>query len=99
MNVKNVDNSEYLICNNCTIMMTGTNIKIYHSKVCLHKLCDPCYTKIFTAETPAHKCALCTKIHEQKDYSTKQREDYYYETDYRIRHKLMNMYTNYFNIS
>jgi hypothetical protein len=91
MNVKIEDNWEYLKCNNCMIMMTGSNFKIYHSKICLHKLCEPCYTKVFTAENPTYKCTICSKIHELKDYSLKHREDAFYENDYRIRHKLMNV--------
>lgn len=91
MNVKFEDNSDFIKCNNCMIMMSGTNIRIYHSKICLHKLCEPCFTKVFTAENPVHKCTICFKLHELKDYSIKPREDAYYENDYRIRHKFMNM--------
>jgi len=92
MNVVIEDNSEYIKCNNCMITITGTNIKLFHSRICLHKLCESCYSKVFNTENPLHKCTICLKPHELKDYISKQREDLYYENDYKIRHKIMNMY-------
>lgn len=88
MNVKQEDNSEYLKCNNCGNINLSEH-KFLYSKICLHRICDQCYNKVFSLENPVFACKLCLKPHEVKHYNIKSREELYYETDLRNRNKLL----------
>lgn len=92
MNVLGGENQEILQCNNCILITTVIKTKVYYSKICLHRICEPCIKKIFTVQTPVQSCKFCGKNHDIKDYSEKTRDEIYYELDYRARHKVMAVY-------
>jgi CDK-activating kinase assembly factor MAT1 len=94
MNIKNEGQTEaeFYQCANCHLLTTLIKTKILYSRLCLHRLCETCYKKLFTPENPIYKCNFCQRTHEPKDFSDKSKEEMYYEYDFRTRHKIMGVY-------
>ena len=91
MNIIIKDNSEYLKCQICSGSVVGMHGRVYHSRICPHKLCDACFSKSFMSAAVVN-CKVCHKPQEQKDYNIKSREEIYDELDKRNRNKIMPVY-------
>lgn len=94
MNIPDFDITEFTRCSNCSTEFSS-NRNVYHSRQCLHKICENCFRSLVLPGMVMYKCKSCNEaapLASSKDFSTKPQDEILYEKEYKMRREILGQF-------
>ena len=91
MNIPDFDITEFTRCSNCSTEFSS-NRNVYHSRQCLHKICENCFRSLVLPGMVMYKCKSCNEaapLASSKDFSTKPQDEILYEKEDKMRREIL----------